>query len=162
MTVDVFVPQISVSVQRSTYLVQRMDDPFRVHVVDKNKTCSCGDPHCWSILAVADYLRSGGQRAPMGLPACPICGSETFPDRKWDGKYTKQPGWRCATGGIGHFLQAKTQRIRQQWAENPWLIPPASGYPGVRRDELMTWQECEAAEQEQHQSTKSQVELEVQ
>ena len=25
------------------------------------------------------------------------------------------------------------------------LIPPAPGYPGVRRDELMTYEECEAA-----------------
>jgi hypothetical protein len=95
------------------------------------------------------------------MPPCPICGSATIRDPKWDGKFTKQPGWRCVSGGIGHFLQAKTERIKQQWAENPWLIPPTPEYPGVRRDELTTWVECEAAEHKQHLVAGPQVMLEI-
>ena len=133
-----------VSVHQSGYLVQLMDEPKTVHIVDKDKKCSCGDRHCQSIQAVADYLRKGGQRAPLGMPPCPICGSKTFRDRTWDGKYTRELGWRCQDGGLGHFLQAKAERIKKNLAENPWLFPPAPGYPGVRRDEVLTWEECEA------------------
>ena len=32
---------------------------------------------------------------------------ETVRDRKWDGKYTKELGWRCTAGGLRHFLEAK-------------------------------------------------------
>ncbi len=81
----------------------------------------------------------------QGMPLCQICGSKTYRDRTWDGKYTKTLGWRCEKGGLSHFLEAKAERIKQQLAENPWLIPPALGYPGVLRDELMTWEECQAA-----------------
>ena len=80
-----------------------------------------------------------------GMPPCPICGSKTYRDRTWDGKYTKTLGWRCEKGGLRHFLEAKSARIKRQLAENPWLLPPAPGYPGVRRDEMMTWEECQAA-----------------
>ena len=82
-----------------------------------------------------------------GMPSCPICGSRTFRDRTWDGRYTRTLGWRCEKGGLRHFLEAKAERIKQQLADNPWLIPPAPGYPGVRRDELMTWEECQTANQ---------------
>ena len=81
----------------------------------------------------------------QGMPPCPICGSKTYRDRTWDGKYTKTLGWRCEKAGLRHFLEAKAERIKQQLAENPWLIPPAPGYPGVLRDELMTWEECQVA-----------------
>ena len=103
-------------------------------------------PYCDAIEAVRQYLQAGGTRAPdpdRNAP-CPICGSKTYRDHNWDGKYTKTLGWRCAKGGLRHFLEAKAERIQQQLAENPWLIPPAPGYPGVRRDEVMTWEECEA------------------
>ncbi len=81
------------------------------------------------------------------LPPCPICGGRTYRDRAWDGRYTRTLGWRCEKGGLRHFLEAKAEKIRKQLIENPWLIPPAPGYPGVRRDELMTWEESQAANQ---------------
>ncbi len=85
----------------------------RFHKVDKHRYCSCQlKTTCPAVEAVAEYLRSGGKRAPDYLPLCPICGAETIRDRKWDGKYTKEPGWRCSKGGISHFLQAKAERIR--------------------------------------------------
>ena len=124
----VFTP--SVSIQGYQYLVDfGSGSVHRFHRVNKNKECCCGGAR------VPD---------PEGMPPCPICGSKTYRDRNWDGKYTKELGWRCTKGGLRHFLDAKAERIKKNLAENPWLIPPAPGYPGVRRDELMTWEECEA------------------
>jgi hypothetical protein len=137
----------TVMIQGYQYLVDfEAGRPTRYHRVNKNKECSCGVPNCEAIEAVRMYLQSGGERAPdpEGMPFCPVCGSKTFRDRDWDGKYTKELGWRCAKGGLHHFLEAKAERIKKQFAENPWLIPPVPGYPGLRRDELMTWEECEA------------------
>jgi len=86
----------------------------QVHLVDKQRRCSCElGATCPAIEAVAEYLRNGGQRAPDPMPPCPICGAETFRDRVWDGKYTKELGWRCTVGGLTHFLQAKGERIKQ-------------------------------------------------
>jgi hypothetical protein len=87
---------------------------------------------------VREYLREGGPRAPDPQPPCPICGGKTIRAPNWDGKNTREPGWRCESGGIRHFLQAKLQRIYHNWQENPWVIPPADGYPGVRRNEILT------------------------
>lgn len=110
----------------------------RFHRVNKNKQCSCKDPACAAIEEVREYLRNGGQRAPDPLPLCPVCGSTTVRDPDWDGKYTHEPGWRCTTGGIRHFLQHKLERIYRRMQANPWIIPPAGDYPGVRRDEILT------------------------
>ena len=141
------LPKLSVSVQGYQYLVDVGEkENLRYHRVSKDKTCSCGDPFCDAIDAVRQYLQAGGIRAPEPLDpaACPICGSKTFRDPRWDGKHTRTPGWRCMNGGLSHFLQAKAQRIQKNLAENPWLFPPVPGYPGVRRDEIMTWEECAA------------------
>ena len=86
----------------------------RFHIVDKHRRCSCElSEECPAIEAVAEYLRHGGPRAPDPMPACPICGAETVRDRHWNGRYTKELGWRCTAGGISHFLQAKAERIKQ-------------------------------------------------
>lgn len=71
-------------------------------------------------------------------PCCPICGSAIVRDRQWDGKHTRQLGWRCLNpdGGLSHFLQAKAGRIRTNQESYPWLFPPVDGYPGLRRDEI--------------------------
>jgi len=136
----------SVSIAGCEYLVDygsRVKGRF--HRVNKYKECSCGDPHCPAIDAVRSYLRAGGVRAPdpVRMPPCPICGGRTTRDRNWDGKYTHELGWRCENGGIRHFLQAKTEHIKQNIAAHPWLIPPVPGYPGVRREDVITWEECE-------------------
>ncbi len=140
----------SVSVQGCEYLVDfGLGNSRRFHRVGKDKTCSCGNPVCPAIEAVRSYLQAGGVRAPdpEGMPACPICGSSTTRDRNWDGKYTHELGWRCEKGGILHFLQAKAERIKRNIAAHPWLIPPAPGYPGVRREDLRTWEQCEEINQ---------------
>ena len=86
----------------------------RFHTVNKQRSCSCPlKETCPAIKAVAEHLRNGGQRAPDPMPPCPICGAETVRDRKWDGKYTRELGWRCTTGGLTHFLQAKAERIKE-------------------------------------------------
>jgi hypothetical protein len=136
----------TVSIQGFVYLVDLgPGSTCRYHRVSKNKDCSCGAADCEAIEVVRFYLLGGGARAPEQerMPSCPICGSKTYRDRNWDGKYTRQLGWHCNQGGLGHFLEAKARRIQVQLAENPWLLPPAPGYPGVRRDELITWEECE-------------------
>jgi hypothetical protein len=140
-------PTPIVSVQGYQYLVDfgQKENP-RYHRVSKDKTCSCGAPNCEAIGAVRQYLHTGGMRAPEPLDptACPICGGDTFRDPNWDGKHTKTPGWRCQNGGLSHFLQAKAQHIQKNLSENGWLFPPAPGYPGVRREEIMTSEECAA------------------
>jgi hypothetical protein len=86
----------------------------QVHLVDKQRRCSCElGVTCPAIEAVAEYLRNGGKCAPDPLPLCPICGAETFHDRDWDNKYTQEFGWRCTVGGLTHFLQAKTEKIKE-------------------------------------------------
>jgi hypothetical protein len=139
------IQAIRVSIQGCGYLVDLgADGDPRFHRVSKNKECSCGDPTCEAIEAVREYLRSGGIRAPnpLGNPVCPICGAATFRDRNWDGKYTRELGWRCEKGGLRHFLMAKTDRIKEQLRNNPWLFPPIPGYAGVQRSEVMTADEC--------------------
>ncbi len=86
----------------------------RFHTVNKLRSCTCPlKETCPAIEAVAEYLRNGGQRAPDPMPPCPICGAEIVRDRKWDGKYTKELGWRCTAGGLRHFLEAKAERIKE-------------------------------------------------
>ncbi len=86
----------------------------QVHLVDQHQHCSCElDTACPAVQAVAEYLLNGGKRAPELLPPCPICGAETFRDRDWDNKYTLELGWRCTVGGLSHFLQAKTEKIKE-------------------------------------------------
>ena len=98
-----------------TYLVDfgQSTQP-RFHTVNKQRSCFCSlKETCPAIEAVAEYLRNGGQRAPDPMPPCPICGAEVVRDHKWDGKYTKEVGWRCTAGGLRHFLEAKAERIKE-------------------------------------------------
>jgi hypothetical protein len=86
----------------------------RFHTINKQRRCSCPlKETCPAIEAVAEYLRNGGQRALDPMLPCPICGAEIVRDRKWDGKYTKELGWRCTRGGLRHFLEAKAERIKE-------------------------------------------------
>jgi len=141
----------TVSVEGNAYKVVLENS---THLVEKNRTCSCGVKNCRAITAVEEYLRSGGERAPESLPPCPVCGGKTYRDRKWDGKYTRTLGWRCENGGLAHFLQAKAKRIQNNVNENPWLFQPILGqYPGVLKSELMTWQECQEARERVYAET---------
>ena len=138
---DIEVSALPVSIQGNQYLVDfgQASHP-RFHKVSKNKECSCGALYCEAIEAVCQYLQAGGLRAPdpEGMPPCPICGSKTYRDRNWDGKYTKTLGWRCEKGGLRHFLEDKAARIKKHLAENPHRVQPALGSLGVRQDQLIT------------------------
>lgn len=132
----------SVSLEGPAYRVIFKLDPEEKHLVQKNCTCSCGEKDCFAIKAVETYLREGGKRAPDLLPPCPICGGSTVRNSKWDGKYTKELGWLCLNGGLSHFLQAKRLRIQENIAKNPYILPPAEDYAGVKREDILTWQQC--------------------
>ncbi len=153
---DAHVALPVVSLHEDQYIVDfGKDHSIRYHQVGKNKECSCGVSDCKAVEAVRQYLLAGGRRAesPPERSGCPICGSKTYPDHTWNGKYTRTFGWRCEKGGLSHFLEAKAKRIQKQQAENPWLIPPAMDYPGLRRDDLMTWEQCEAIQNKVSLST---------
>lgn len=91
----------------------------QVHLVDRLLRCSCSmGKDCPAVKAVAVYLQRGGQRAFDSMPPCPICGAFTTRDRKWDGRYTHEIGWRCVEGGLAHFLQAKALRIQKAISRN--------------------------------------------
>jgi len=110
----------------------------RYHRVNKEKRCACGRAACEAVDIVREHLLNGGTRAPDPLPPCPVCGARVIREPAWDGKYTHEKGWRCSQGGIGHFIQQKLERIRKNWEAHPYLIPPVQGYPGVRRDEILS------------------------
>ena len=113
----------------------------RFHRVDKEKRCACGALSCPAIEAVREYLLGGGARAPDPLPPCPVCGAKVVRDPAWDGRFTHELGWRCSQGGLAHFLQQKMERVRQNLRDHPYLLPPAPGYPGVRRDEILDYED---------------------
>ncbi len=132
-------------------------------VVTKDRVCSCGKTKCAHVKAVAAYLKAGGQRAPdRPAPTCSICGGKIFVDRTWTDRDTEGrriPGWRCEKGGLSHFLEAKAERVKKRLADNPWLFLPVyddSGscvYPGVRRDEIITAEQCQVINQRIYQET---------
>mgnify|MGYP000844975644 FL=1 len=126
-------------------------DETTFSTVTREKVCSCGEPKCAHIAAVTKYLRSGGRRPPDPVFLCPICGGKTVVDTQWldrDDEGRKRYGWRCENGGLRHFLDAKAERIKKRLAANLWLFPPVYDetgkcvYEGVRRDEVVTAEEC--------------------
>jgi len=129
---------------RGEYYYVMLENDVRIHKVGKNKACCCGNTACLAIEAVREYLKAGGERA-VDPPTCPICGDAIIPDHELDGRYTREPGWRCKSGGKHHFYQAKTAKIKAGFAKNPWLFPPAPGYPGVLREEVLTAEQCAEA-----------------
>jgi hypothetical protein len=125
------------------------------HRVGKDKRCTCPlGADCPAILAVTDYLRAGGERAPDPPPgyfpiapaACPICGAETYCAPGLNSK-RRGAGWACVKGGKSHYWQAHVDVLRRLLAKNPWLFPPVFSldgrvlYPGLRREEVVT-QDC--------------------
>jgi hypothetical protein len=137
--------EVEVTVVGSNYRV--VDPKLGIHYVTKEKTCNCGVSACPAINAVAVYLKNGGKRAPEFPKSCPICGAAIHRDPVWDFDHSHRPGWQCEKGGLSHFLEFNTRRIAKQFTQDPWLFPPVflegiCVYPGIRREELLTWEEC--------------------
>jgi hypothetical protein len=96
-----------------TVITQDPDGRVRLHLVGKDKRCSCGgspERRCGHIEAVAAYLRAGGKRAPVGSEvhrsgptptlACPICGEAAEP---------RGSIWRCSASAA-HYWQWRGER----------------------------------------------------
>ena len=122
------------------------------HRVGKDRRCICGlGPDCPAVTAVADYLRTGGERAPdvpsgfypVAPQTCPICGSETYYVADLTTRH-RGAGWACVKGSETHYWLAHINALRQHLAENPWIYPPVHApdgrvlYPGLKRDEIIT------------------------
>ena len=83
----------------------------KLHLVSKQRTCSCRRPQCPAIPAVATYLRAGGRRAPAaddvteGAPfLCPICQAQAHGS-------LQLKDWHC-TVDRSHYFEWRVQRIR--------------------------------------------------
>jgi hypothetical protein len=124
----------------------------QTHWVGKDKRCTCGlGADCPAVVAVANYLKAGGERAPdlpagfypVAPQACPICGAATYYVPNLSSK-RRGVGWACVKGGKAHYWKAHVIALSQAFAENPWVYPPvvaADGqvlYPGLKRDDLIT------------------------
>ncbi|MBM3126256.1 MAG: hypothetical protein FJZ87_14495 [Chloroflexi bacterium] len=122
------------------------------HRVGKDRRCTCPlGTACPAVLAVADYLKEGGKRAPDPPPGyfpvapavCPVCGAEAYYDSRLNSK-RRGAGWACTKGGVSHYWQAHGKVLQELFAKNPWVFPPVIGpdgkvlYPGLRRDEVIT------------------------
>lgn len=83
----------------------------KLHVISKQRVCSCGRPNCSAIQAVAAYLKAGGQRAPDAIPppqphglTCPICQSLACGS-------LQAKDWSC-TADRSHFFLWRTEQLR--------------------------------------------------
>lgn len=124
----------------------------RQHHVGKDRRCTCGlGADCPAVLAVTDYLRAGGVRAPdvpsgfypVAPQACPICGAETYYVPELNSK-RRGAGWACIQGKKAHYWEAHTRVLRANLGKNLWVFPPVVTpegkvlYPGLKRDEIQT------------------------
>jgi len=127
------------------------------HHVTKDRTCLEHGSECPAILAVADYLRAGGQRCQVmpdvfvvnvhldegeeekpdahwyiPPPRCLVCGSEIEIEKRYlSGGH--DTFWKCKAGGSLHFWQAKANVLIALQRANP----RTELYPGL------TLKECD-------------------
>jgi hypothetical protein len=143
---------VTVIVSGYYYLVNMGPDTRpQYHSVGKDRHCTCGlGADCPAVKAVAEYLRSGGERAPnipsgffpVAPQACPICGAETYyvPDLT---SHRRGAGWACVKGSVTHYWLAHATSLRKALESNPWIFPPVVAeagqvfYPGLKRDEII-------------------------
>ncbi len=100
------------------------------HFVSQSRRCSCGQS-CEAVRLVAQYLRTGGRRAPMGIPLplltvpkqCPICGAEARPAPQLDTKRCR--GWWCAEDP-SHFWHVRLEPLRRWLKQNRWNVRKAA------------------------------------
>jgi hypothetical protein len=97
----------------------------RIHIVDKQRRCSCLCPNCPAIKRVAAYLKGGGKIAPCATSSapttnecrCPICGSAitgSLADKTWT----------CSADRL-HYWQWRADRLK---AAHDQLLAQASPY----------------------------------
>jgi hypothetical protein len=112
----------------------------RMHYVSKDRHCSCSlGATCPSILAVAEYLRQGGERAPEAPHGfypeaplkCPVCGAIAVFDPALTTK-RHGAGWICSEGGQKHYWRDRARIIKEALAANPWRFPPVVVRAGVQ------------------------------
>jgi hypothetical protein len=123
----------------------------QTHLVGKDKRCTCGlGADCPAVVAVANYLKAGGERAPdppagfysVAPQTCPVCGAATYYFPNLNSKH-RGAGWICVMGGKAHYWEAHVRVLRTHLAENPWIFPPVLApdgevlYPGLKRDDLI-------------------------
>jgi hypothetical protein len=104
----------------------------RLHTVSKDRRCQCGlGTECPAVVAVSDYLRTGGERAPdppfdfwPRVPeACPICGAPTEPDRELTSR-EHGCGWRCYRTGLLCYWAARAVPLMLAQLRRHYVIPP--------------------------------------
>ena len=113
------------------------------HIVRKDRSCACAlGIHCPAVVAVAEYLREGGKRAPdppdgfwFKVPGeCPVCASPTEPDQALDSRRHGR-GWRC-TANASHYWEMRARpliRAQRKAYDESSEVP---GLPGVNRQTL--------------------------
>jgi len=122
------------------------------HRVGKDRRCTCSlGADCPAVLAVIDYLRQGGERAPdvpsgyypVVPQACPVCGAKAYYVPGLTSR-RRGIGWACERGSETHYWEAHVRSLRQALDANPWLFPPVQAadgrqlYPGLKREEVLT------------------------
>ncbi len=96
----------------------------RLHIVDKQRRCSCGRPGCLAINRVAAYRKAGGQIAPCAssVPTitekrlCPICGEVI------KGSIVSNR-WTCTTDRM-HYWQWRGERLKTAHARFTMEVSP--------------------------------------
>lgn len=100
------------------------------HFIHRDRRCSCGQA-CEAVRLVAEYLRAGGRRAPIGIPLppltvpkrCPICGADARPTPQLDTRCGR--GWRCAEDP-SHFWHVRLEPLRRWLKQNRWNVRKAA------------------------------------
>lgn len=137
----------------------------RLHYVGKDRRCNCGlGADCPAIIAVSDYIKAGGVRAPEPPPGfmatlpekCPICGQGVYHEPRL-GSSKRGIGWACTSSGDKCYHRWMVESWKQLLAANPdpWHFRPvveragkiqkveqvAEGdkvlYPGLRVSEIL-------------------------
>lgn len=130
--------QVTVSVVQWAYRVD-YGPPVRprLHTVSKDRRCQCSlGAECPAVVAVGDYLKAGGMRAPdppfdfwPRVPeVCPICGAPTAPDCELTSREHGQ-GWRCNETGLLCYWAARAVPLMLAQHRRQYVIPPVGPLP---------------------------------
>ena len=122
------------------------------HIVRKDRSCACVlGRDCPAVGAVAEYLRTGGKRAPdppedfwFRVPReCPVCDGPTAPDPTLDSRRHGR-GWRCMANA-SHYWEMRARPLIKAQRKAYAASPEVPGLPGVNRqtpEERAAWLEA--------------------